>query len=64
MDHPFLFLLIETIYALFHDFWKSPFQIQLIKALRHLKPDKILLLLSVDSSESSFTRNQSFEEFH
>jgi len=35
----------------------------LIKALRHLKPDEILLLLSLNSSESSLSRSQSFEEF-
>ena len=38
---------------LFYDFGKSPFQIRLIKALRHLKPDKKILLLSLDPSESS-----------
>jgi len=31
----------------------SPFRIRLIKALRHLNPDEILLLLSLDLSESS-----------
>jgi len=48
-----LFLWIETIDALFHEIGKSLFQIQLIKALKHLKPDEILLLLSPDPSESS-----------
>ena len=38
------FLWIETIDVLFHDLGKSPFQIGLIKDLRHLKPDEILLL--------------------
>jgi hypothetical protein len=50
MDRPFYE--IETIDALFHDFGKSPFQTRLIKALRHLKPDEILQLLSLDPSET------------
>ena len=32
---------------------KSPFQIRLIKTLRHLNPDEIILLLFFDPSESS-----------
>ena len=42
------FLWIEIIDALFYDFGKP-----LAKALRHLKPDEILLLLSLDPSKSS-----------
>jgi len=47
---------IETIDALFHDYGKngkSPFQIRWIKSSRYFKnPDEILLLYSLDSSDS------------
>jgi hypothetical protein len=47
--------MIETIEVLFHDFGKLPIQIRLIKDLRLLKSDEmVLLLFSQDSSESSF----------
>jgi len=59
-SHGSPFLCIEIIDALFHDIRKSPFQELLIKTLKHLKSDELLLLFSLNSSESSLSVNIAF----